>query len=242
MAGKNGGVWAWVVFALVGGGVLAGVLPARAQGAEETAAGAGAPAPAVRCPKCGRAVDGRFRFCPFDGAALARTPRCSRCGRRLQSDWRFCPWDGAPIERLPAPAATPRVAPPAESRAVSSRAAGNPIDVIEQVFDALVERDRARLIAAYDWARFMPRGAQESDDAYHKRRERYLEPLFERVAPLAKGARRRMTDIKLSSESARISVALWQPPEGERPARSQRYTFTLARDGAGRWRVCKIEP
>lgn len=62
---------------------------------------------ARNCPKCGRAVEAAWQFCPYCEAEL-RHP-CPQCSRLLEPDWKRCPHCGAHPQQQISP---PRLAPP----------------------------------------------------------------------------------------------------------------------------------
>ncbi len=43
------------------------------------------------CPRCGRAIDDSFKFCPFDSTFLGST--CPTCGQQWEELYAFCPID-----------------------------------------------------------------------------------------------------------------------------------------------------
>jgi RNA polymerase subunit RPABC4/transcription elongation factor Spt4 len=51
----------------------------------------------MQCPKCGKDMDGAWKFCPFDGSALENA--CPKCGRIFPASHKFCPFDGADLSK-----------------------------------------------------------------------------------------------------------------------------------------------
>jgi hypothetical protein len=60
--------------------------------------------PELRCPQCGKALNGSKAACPYCGADLSAV-FCSRCQYPVKPDWSFCPSCRGALARAPAPAA-----------------------------------------------------------------------------------------------------------------------------------------
>lgn len=230
------------------------------------------------CPECGRELADSFRFCPFDGTALPQNRTCTACARPMDAQWRFCPYDGTRLERTgertapvgppaagqppssPAPAGA--VAPGAAGAAAVARGpagtaaapAGNPLDTVEALLEAVREGEATRIRGLYDWERFFAeqderRAAAAGEPAagprtpagpaeLEARIAAYIQRLLERVRPTLAQTRHRVTDVKLDRSSARLRVEIRRRDTAELV---QSYDFSLAHTPNG-WRIVHIAP
>ncbi|RME73313.1 MAG: zinc ribbon domain-containing protein, partial [Planctomycetota bacterium] len=217
LPGARRGLWLLLIAALL---ISTGDLGAAYADEAGTPPPADAAPHATRCPRCGRLIERGYRFCPFDGSPLPLSSTCRRCGRPLEKGWRFCPWDGTPRTGAPAapppaaarravsPPAAPTRPEPASATASPTAARGNPLAVIDALYEAIGADNREAIVRLYDWERFLPARKGESAADRKRRIGAYVDRLLSRVKPTLANTRRHVTDIKLRPHAAEIEVLL----------------------------------